>query len=507
MLPPATRNWPRYVGALLLMVLLFAGGATAASLVYLDGIVDTDTPVDPFFAEADTKAKRALDEVESGKPQTLLLIGSDKRSKKSADGKMGAAETARADTMMLVRLDAEQGAIAVLSIPRDTKAEIPQKNGGVRVSKINEAYSDGGPELTIQTVRRLLDVPIHHYVVTQFGAFSRGVNRLGCLYQDVDRTYFNDNSQGGPRYAEIDIKSGYQRLCGEDTLSWVRYRHTDSDFVRGARQQDFLRSAKSQITASQLLDERDKLLRIFHTYSQTDIRSPAAILSLVKLAVNSREQPVRSVKFRGDTNESDSYVTITDSNLATMRREFLRLTDSKGPAADTTAVEKVRKQSRKRQVKKAGLAAGLIRTPDDRNRPEFTEAEFDLAAGDLPLYFPSVRLAKGGYTEVDPVRSYNIVSRTKKRYPSYRLSFYYGEFGQYWGVQGTTWRTPPILAETHTKVERRGRKLQLYKSGGRYRMIAWRTDAGVYWVSNTLSNRLTNAQMLDIASNLRRASG
>ncbi|MDQ8044499.1 MAG: LCP family protein [Solirubrobacteraceae bacterium] len=498
--PP--RHWPQYVGAFLVFVLLAGVASASAALLQVKEVVDI-AKVSHTAVSVETKG--ALDDVVQGKPQTLLLIGSDKRDKNAVgDGRSHGLS----DTLMLVRLDPEQGAIAVLSVPRDTKAEIPLPGGGFRTAKINEAYSDGGAQLTIRTVRKLMGLPINHVLIINFGAFERAVNRLGCLYEDVDRTYFNDNSQG-QNYATINVKSGYQLLCGSDTLDWVRFRHTDSDFVRGARQQAFLRSAKSQIAASQLINDRNTLIRIFATYSQTDITSTTSILGLLKLALASAHQPVRNIAFRGDTSTdpSDTFVTVTDANLALMRREFTELKAAKGPAADTTEVEKVRKKTAKKVKKERGLAKGLIRVTNDVTRPDLVRASFNLS-GKLPVYYPSVRYALSSYTSLDGVRSYNIISRTKKKYPSFRLSIYYGQNGQYYGVQGTTWRNPPILGDEHTTVTRNGRKLLVFgAAGGRDQIVAWKTPKGVYWVSNTLSNSLSNAQMLDIAANLRRVPG
>jgi hypothetical protein len=63
---------------------------------------------------------------------------------------------------------------------------------------------------------------------------------------DVDRRYFND--RGGPGgYATINLSPGYQKLTGYQALDFVRYRHTDSDLYRLARQQLFVRNFKSQI--------------------------------------------------------------------------------------------------------------------------------------------------------------------------------------------------------------------------------------------------------------------
>src|SRR6185437_5564288 len=92
----------------------------------------------------------ALDNVPAGKPQTILVLGSDRRF---VDIK--AKNPVRSDTILLIRLDPSRGATAVLSIPRDLKVEIP----GHGTDKINAAYADGGPGLAVRTVRQLLGLP------------------------------------------------------------------------------------------------------------------------------------------------------------------------------------------------------------------------------------------------------------------------------------------------------------------------------------------------------------
>ena len=82
---------------------------------------------------------------------------------------------------------------------------------------------------------------------------------------DIDRRYYHSNVGLPPslQYSEIDIKPGYQKLCGTKALQYVRFRHTDSDFVRGDRQQDFLGQAKGQFGLSDVLGDRKKLVEIF----------------------------------------------------------------------------------------------------------------------------------------------------------------------------------------------------------------------------------------------------
>ena len=79
-----------------------------------------------------------------------------------------------------------------------------------------------------------------------FKGFREAVNAVGCVYIDVDRRYFHDNAACRPAVREIDIQPGYQKLCGQKALDYVRFRHADTDLVRAARQQDFLRQARAR---------------------------------------------------------------------------------------------------------------------------------------------------------------------------------------------------------------------------------------------------------------------
>ena len=118
---------------------------------------------------------------------------------------------------MLLRLDPDRNAIAVMSIPRDLKVEIP----GYGTGKFNEAYAYGGPKLTLQTVKQLTGLPINHVVNVDFLGFVRAVDAIGCVYVDVDRRYFHSNAglPASEQYSEINVQPGYQLLCGKKALA------------------------------------------------------------------------------------------------------------------------------------------------------------------------------------------------------------------------------------------------------------------------------------------------
>jgi LCP family protein required for cell wall assembly len=388
-----------------------------------------------------------------------------------------------------------------MNIPRDLKVPIQVPGGGIDTTKINAAYSYGGPALAVKTVRSLLHIPINHVVNVNFGGFQRAVNRLGCVYVDVDRRYYHSNA-GLPiseQYAEINVPAGYQKLCGAKSLDYVRFRHADDDLVRAARQQDFLRQAKDQIGLGRLFGDRKELLRIFGRYTDTDLHSNSAILRLLKLAFESSGHPIREVRFRGDIGPE--FVTSTPQQIETSKQEFLHVTASKGSRQIGRSAGKESKKAKRRAARRSpGLPAGVI---NDKVAAENLVAQAARKVG-FPLYYPRARLARGSYSTDGSPRVYDIYDGHHRRHRAYRIVVSAGFDGQYYGVQGTDWKSPPILDDPSQEISMSGRKYQLFYDGTRLRLVAWRTPRAVYWVSNSLSETLSSKQILAIARSLSR---
>lgn len=476
------------------LIFLLAAIPTATAFFMELEQVENDLTLFDNEGEAPVVPTSALDDVDAGDPQTLMLLGSDRRY---IDIKQ--KNPVRSDTIILVRLNPEQGATAIMSLPRDLKVEIP----GAGADKINAAYAIGGPTLTLKTVKRLMaehsptgSFPIHHVVNVNFGGFKRAVNRLGCVYADIDRRYFNDNKPpfgGGPNYATIDVPAGYQKMCGQDSLDWVRYRHFDSDLVRGARQQEFLRQAKEQIGVSKLFNDRRELIRIFGRYTDTDIRSRQAILRLLKLAYESAKKPVQEVQFPGEI--TGDFVETSPDRLRRAVDRFLNAKASQGARGTERKTRPAKRSAKKRN-------GGIPGMQNARVPAEDLAVKLDLKV-DFPVYFPKI-VRTGASYQSDDSRTYDIFDRQKKKYRAYRIVVKTNEVGQYYGVQGTTWRTPPILDNPSESKTVGKRKFDLFYDGNRLRLVAWRTERAVYWISNTLLHSLTNRQMLGLASSLSR---
>ena len=121
----------------------------------------------------------------------------------------------------------------------------------------------------------------------------------------------------------------------------------------------------------------------------------------------------------------------------------------------------------------------------------------------FPFYFPTVRVTGSSYSGTEP-RIYKIRDERGKRTRRTGSCCARPGIGEYYGVQGLTWKAPPILDDPDRTIRRGNRKLRLYYDGKRLRLVAWKTKRGVYWVSNTLTQSIGEDQMIAIAASLRR---
>jgi polyisoprenyl-teichoic acid--peptidoglycan teichoic acid transferase len=447
--------------------------AAVAGTVATGALLEVKSFTDALRLSPPLKLGNVLATANPGAPQTLLLIGSDQR----AQGAIDASSPPHSDTMILVRLDPNQPDTTLLSIPRDLKVTIHPDRGRPVTEKVNAAYSIGGARLTVKTVTQVLGIPINHVIDINFAGFKALVNYLGCIYTQVDRRYYHSNIglPPGQTYDEINIEPGYQRLCGDDALHYVRYRHDDTDLVRSARQQDFIRAIKNQIGAAGLISRRLAIERIFGKYARTDVRSNDDVLKLLELIVQSAGHPIRQVVFKATLGPS--YVTASPGQLSQTVHEFL--TGGAAPRQVNSARRRSARQS-----------APLTPATAD----ELAQAHTLATGVAFRAYYPVNRVTAAG-APPDDTRIYSL-----NGHPAYVVVVAQGGLGQYYDLEGTNWTTPPILKTPNQTVTIGQRRLRLYFEGQHLRVVAWRDGAAVYWLANTLQDILTNRQMLAIAT-------
>ena len=542
---PKTRGgllWRAFLASIL--VVGFAAGATAVA-----GLLQVNNLVQDFAGNAQ---RINVTLPKPGKPETLLLIGSDHRA--------GSASYtgSRTDTMLLVRLDDSSETVNLMSVPRDLDVLGP---GGTPV-KLNSIYSsEGGPNGLLKVLKAQVfpGLSVNHVVDTNFVGFSDLIDAIGCVYTDVDRRYYNVSGPGVDNFSSINIQPGYQKLCGgvhsptgtNSALAFVRYRETDSDVVRNARQQDFIRWAKDGYSTGQLESNEGKLIHIFASHTTTDksLASEDGLLDLFNLVLDANKLSVKTVQFPEYSGpcvaggQTPCYVyacpelstcsgyggvnpELGQPTQATEEiwREFITPTRAKAANPNASGVRTTVTKAHKgpAHVNLAGLAAD----PGDGD-----SQAGQLGRVGLPVFYPKYVVpnqngvsqtycfsinANCDLTALEPEsaytgsypRRYEIDGPGGAKYKSYVMTLVINQgLGEYYTVQGTTWKNPPILSHPSKVVDINRHRLYEYDDGARLALVATRTAQGVYWISNTLSNAISNTAMIGMGAELTRYTG
>lgn len=230
------------------MVILASAGIGHAVLSSLDADI---ARVDPF--------KDMKNRPRAGHGMNVLLVGTDGREKiteaERQKYRLGGAPCHCTDTVMIVHISEDRERASVVSLPRDSYAMTPahtdQTTGKPHHGhpvKLNAAYAEGGPNLTVRTVENMTHVKIDHYLEVDFTSFMKTVDVLGgvkiCTADPLKDSYTG-----------LDLPAGTHTLMGGEALQYVRSRHIDgaADLGRMKRQQRFMAALIDRATSSGIL--------------------------------------------------------------------------------------------------------------------------------------------------------------------------------------------------------------------------------------------------------------
>ncbi|MCW3067682.1 MAG: LytR family transcriptional regulator [Solirubrobacterales bacterium] len=498
--------WKRFAIAGVLIVALSGAATATVALNTVSGIAD-----EVFPALSQINAPKGVVTPEySGGAQTFLILGSDRRV--GAKNAYDRSNPPHSDTMLLVRFDPSQGQTSVMSIPRDLMVNITTQSGQLYVNeKINAAYTigsrqggtKGGIVLAAQTIEHQVfpGLKLNGIIDVSFQGFIKVVDTLGCAYVNVDHHYFNLNTGSGEtNYTSINLQPGYQKLCYENALNYVRYRHTDSDFVRVARQQDFMRNLREQISPGDVLGQIDTVAKaVGHAISSTFHASASELIELAKLLAFSQSKPLRQVKFQTTSVDArlggGSYVTSTPALEQATLNDFLHghervsLPPAKAPAKHS---------SHQGRSRRSGAGSGS--SPRSLNLfPTTSSGQSEAVKAALGVPFPVLYpTLQTGQAEQQTVRPYALRDQQGNLRHAYVVVWRQNTIGGYYDLQGTDWLNPPLFAHAHTQVIG-GRSFRLVNDGSHIHVVGWRAGKTLYWLTNTLLEELSNAQMLAIA--------
>ena len=227
----------------------------------------------------------AVPEPVPGQRINILVLGLDNPSDNPTAAVDVRRQVSRSDVMFLVSIDPETKEVGLLSIPRDTRVNIP----GFGMDKINAAHAygqeqkqSGGPALAMRSVREFLGVDVNYYVRVNVDGFRQIVNLLDGVELDIPQDMvYDDPTQN----LHINLKQGRQTLDGEKAMEYVRYRsYNNADIGRIAAQQEFLKAVAHRVYSLGIILKLPALLGEFQRMADTSI-SPAKMTELAVMAL------------------------------------------------------------------------------------------------------------------------------------------------------------------------------------------------------------------------------
>jgi polyisoprenyl-teichoic acid--peptidoglycan teichoic acid transferase len=182
----------------------------------------------------------------------VLLMGVDERPN----------DKGRPDVIMVMEINPKTNQTQLISIPRDTKVQIP---GRKEMTKLNHAYTYGDVGLTVQTIQQLLDIKIEYYAKVNMNGFKKVIDKIGPLTVDNDLAF---------TYKNIDFPVGTIELSSEEVLPYVRMRKDDplGDEGRNIRQRKVVNSAVEKVVESRDYLKMLELLEEISPYFEWNVQ-------------------------------------------------------------------------------------------------------------------------------------------------------------------------------------------------------------------------------------------
>ena len=217
------RRFLMVTGTMSAFVLLTSGGAWAFQN-YVTGAIDKVSV--GGLGKGKDAPKGAM---------TILVAGVDRREgltrEQQRAAKLGHEPGERSDTMLLLHISRDHDRVSVVNLPRDSYVTIPshKSNGSegakgthipARPGKLTWAYQFGGPDLTVDTIKRTTGVSIDHYVEVNFYGFVNMVDALGGV--DVCAEQAIDDPKSG-----LKLPAGKSHVDGLKALGFARSLHAD----------------------------------------------------------------------------------------------------------------------------------------------------------------------------------------------------------------------------------------------------------------------------------------
>ncbi|EIA19513.1 LCP family protein [Listeria fleischmannii] len=215
--------------------------------------------------------------------------------------------SSRTDAMMVATLNNKTKKITLVSLPRDSFVKI-HSNDYQGMQRIEAAYTYGGPKASVDTVSKLLNIPINHYIVFNFNSFQKVIDELGGIDVQVPKDFEGPILDTGKK---VQFKKGLQHLNGEEALAFSRERKIDNDIMRGLRQQIVLDAVKDKALELNSITKYLKIAEALDGEIQMDL-TMKQMKEIIQGILKTKDYNTNSLTFdwRAFSNEGRSMVEL-----------------------------------------------------------------------------------------------------------------------------------------------------------------------------------------------------
>lgn len=247
--------------------------------------------------------------VPMSEPVNILFMGSDVGY--TQRGKKDDSVPTRSDSMIVAHIDPKEKKVTALSIPRDTRVLLPEKN---YYDKINAALAYGGEKYARRVVANLTGMPIHHYVLLKVDGLMNIIDALGGvdIFIDKDMKYTDWTAK-----LFIKLKKGQQHLDGKQSHQYLRFRHDEiGDIGRVQRQQKFVNAMSAKLMNPATILKLPELVSITQRNVISDL-SNGEMLKIGNFLRKLKKDDVRMVMLPGRFGEIDGVSYWVPDDLTT----------------------------------------------------------------------------------------------------------------------------------------------------------------------------------------------
>lgn len=253
------------------------------------------------------------------RPVNILVLGIDR----VLDAPPGSIDAfgGRSDTILLLRFDPSDHSVKMLSIPRDSRVNIP----GVGYTKVNDANIHGGPALTARVLSKTLNnVPIDRYVRVTTDTFKQLVDLAGGVEVVVPYAMeYEDKTQK----LNINLQPGRQILNGEQAEQFARFRKDSyGDIGRVQRQQILLKALRQRLYTPAILPQIPKAISLLEQSIDTNL-TWEEMLTLANFGRQLERENVQMVMLPGrfsqeEEFDSRSYWVLSQGGINQILQEY-----------------------------------------------------------------------------------------------------------------------------------------------------------------------------------------